>query len=236
MGTFLAVSAVRDVSVEQIAQSIAQFAKLHAVAAELVNADSNDQSAEPDAWIFDPFNRWTVILWPQYFGGHDRAACQHITRELGTLACTVHVYDGDYWAHALFDAGEWVDRFCSEPNYHSEDETSASARTLRDQWRGDPTAYSTRLGVESTAISGYFVQCPYYPDADEELSDDQRERLLNDLPRVAPDDLFALCDFWVFTDLWRRLGIEYPEDPGAWRTGVRFAVGFLKRLPDLGDL
>lgn len=45
--------------------------------------------------------------------------------------------------------------------------------------------------------------------------------------KVWPDDEYPLWDVWVFTDLWRRLGITYPEPQtaeGEHRIGVAYAT------------
>ena len=108
-----------------------------------------------------------------------------------------------------------------------------AARKRSAFWTADPAHYVSRFGVRPQDIAGYFEQCPYDPDADETITDEEREERLRNLVRVAPDDRHVLCDPWVYRDFWRRLGIHEPDDLSTWTAGVRLAESANRDLPDL---
>src|SRR5262245_40098153 len=113
MGQFFAVSAIRDSCVDGVAEAVVQYAIQHNVEVGVSDPPADEAKPSRDALIFAPVNGWSVIVWPEYFNIHDFAACQALSQNLKTIVCAAHVYDGDYWAHGLFDSGEFVNRFCS---------------------------------------------------------------------------------------------------------------------------
>src|SRR5437016_1801813 len=120
MGYFLAVSAFKDVPVDALARAVAEDAARYQVWTDATLPRTEEVAPRTDATLFDPVNGWTIILWPEYFNAHDFGACKRITAGLGCLASTVHVHDDDYWAHGLFERGDLLDRFCSQPGYFTE--------------------------------------------------------------------------------------------------------------------
>ena len=123
------------------------FASQHNVDSELANPPAGDENPSRDGSVFAPLNGWTVILWPEYFNVHDFVTCQHLSQQLKTVVCTAHVYDDDYWAHALFDSGEWVDRFCSVPDYFAENDSDA--QRLTHEYKGNPSVFADRFNVST---------------------------------------------------------------------------------------
>lgn len=171
-----------------------------------------------DALIFPPTNGWTVVLWPQYFNVHDIPLCAAVSRELATLASTVHVHDGDYWTHVLFDRGALVDRFASMPGYFAEDPGDVTA--LAESWAGDADRVGAALGKAPEDIRPYLVQIEPGAEA----------------PGMAfDDDEFGLDDYWVFTDMWKRIGITYPDGVGNHERVLRLGTDFMDRLPTGAD-
>src|SRR6266568_3669768 len=193
MGSFLAVSAFRDRSIDAVAESVRRFMSPHGVAFEIVSAAEPDPHA--DAAAYAPSNGWTVFLWPEHFNLHDIPLCEAVSGDLQTLVSTVHVYDDDYWTHALFDRSALVDRFASMPGYFADD--AEQAAMLARAWAGDPNRLGDTLDVAPEMIRPYLVHV-----------DNEAE----EWPKAFPDDEFDLENFWVFVDLWRRVGIAYPEE------------------------
>lgn len=216
MGEFLAVSAFRDRPVEDLAPAVSHYVRGHGVACDLIQDGSHEEAV--DALIFPPTNGWTVVLWPPYFNIHDITLCAAVSRELATLASTVHIYDGDYWTHVLFDRGDLVDRFASMPGYFTEDPGEVAA--LAESWAGDADRLGAALGKAAEDIRPYLVHID--PEGEE--------------PGMAfEDDEFGLDDYWVFTDLWKRIGVTYPDDVGNYERVLRLGKDFMDRLPTGAD-
>jgi hypothetical protein len=195
MGEFLAVSAFRDQPVDALAAAICRCVSAHGVACDEIREGPPDESV--DALIFAPANGWTVVFWPPDCSVLDIPLCEAISAELTALASTVHVHDGDYWTHAILDAGQLVDRFASMPEYFTDDPGEALA--LTQAWAGDANRVAAALGTAPENVRPYLV-----PGEE---------------------------DFWVFADLWKRVGIAYPEDLDDYERIVRLGAGFMDRLP-----
>lgn len=213
MGLFLAASAFRDSDVDPVTMALERF---------LADHDwSSDDEARPadEVCLFAPVDGWTVVLWPPYFNGHDAVAARHISHTLGTLASTVHIYDGDYWVHRLFRAGEELDRSASTPAYWAEFDEDASR--LRAAWTGDAAVVANAVGRAPEGVEPYLTPLT---DADEPPG------------KAFEDDEFELDDPWVLVDFWRRLGIAYPADSTASAHRLSLQPGWLKQLPTDGEL
>jgi len=158
VGYFLAVSSFRDSSVAHLAAAIQKYTSEFDVTCDLFDPGQAELDPCTDAIIFAPVGGWTVILWPEYFNIHDFPTCQALSRRLSTLVSTVHVYDGNYWAHGLFEAGETLDRFCSIPDYFAE--SSVAAGRMRMGWRGKPGSHRGDDGQPGRPVPGGAVAGP----------------------------------------------------------------------------
>jgi hypothetical protein len=238
MGYFLAVSAFQDSAVERLAQAIRRCASEFNVACHTFDPERAESNPETDASLFEPVEGWTVVLWPAYFNIHDFPVCQALSEQLSTLVSTMHVYDGDYWAHGLFERGQLLDRFCSQPDYFAED--SETAERMKTEWRGDPETIASRFNVSAEAIRGYVLRLASFeesvPQPRSLFSLFKRRRPGLSVRKVKPDDEFGLDNFWVFTDFWKRLGIRYPDNVAEWAKLVRFDGDFKNHLPHLDEL
>jgi hypothetical protein len=173
-----------------------------------------------DALVCVADGRFTRVVFPPYFNAHDFALAASLSASLQTLVSAIHVYDGDYWAHAAWDRGTLVDRFASMPDYFEPDDRGAQ----RARWRGDATTLAQAFEVEPEALAPYFVHL--------ELSSEQLP-----IGKAFAEDEFDRDETWVHVDFWRRLGIHYPE-PFETELLVRLDEDFLGRLPtgDENDL
>jgi hypothetical protein len=216
MSEFLAVSAFRDTPIDDLAPAVRQYMSAHGVACDQIEDGSRDEAL--DALIYPPTNGWTVILWPPYFNINDVPLCAAVSRGLTTLTSTVHVYNGDYWTHVLFDRGEMIDRFASIPGYFAEDQAIVAA--LAESWAGDADRLSAALGTSPEVIRPYLVHVS--PEA-------------GALGKAHEGDEFGLDNYWVFTDMWKRIGIAYPDDVGTFERVLRLGREFTDRLPTVAD-
>ena len=189
MGLFLAASAFKDVTAEQLADAIVAFAGEHDVKAAVLPGGPADEATQ--AAVFGPDRGWTVVLWPSQFTLYDVDACQRLTQALGTVASTAHIYDEDYWTHVVLSSGGLVDRFVSRPDYFED----VSAEVL-DAYAGDPAAVAAAVGCDADNVAPYLRLLP----------EDEEDTYAHD------DDEASLDDPWVFADLWRAMGITYPAD------------------------
>jgi hypothetical protein len=207
MGVFLAVSAFRDRDVAEVTAALERFVADHG------SSTGTEPRPEDDVSVFAPVAGWTVVLWPPTFVGHDPAAARHMSGTLGTVASTVHIYDGDYWAHRLFRAGEELDRSASTPAYWAESDEDAAQ--LRDAWTGDASLLASVVGT-AERLEPYLTPLN---DGDEPPG------------KAFEGDEFELDDPWVFVDFWRHLGITYPADPTASAHRLSLATGWAGKLP-----
>ncbi len=213
MGNFLAVSAFRDQSVESVVSNTISYAAKYGTTCKPMGPGKVDERT--DAIIFAPQKRWTLVLWPQYFNVHDIELCRILSADMPSLVSTVHVYDDDYWVNAIFDKGVTVSLFASVPGYFAE--TEEDLEKLKAKWSGDANSISQALSAPREAIAPYLVHL----DAENP----------NDPGKVFPDDEFELQNFWVFTDLWRRLGITYPADMTNYAERLQLPKDFGRKLP-----
>lgn len=115
MSHFLAVSAFRNLTPEDLAGHLLGYADEFGMACEEY-LDGEDPDPAHDASVFAPQDGWTVIVWPSRFVVHDIPACRSLSRAAVTQASTIHIVDDAYWAHVFFDRGRTVDQFCSNPD------------------------------------------------------------------------------------------------------------------------
>lgn len=202
MGNFLAATAVKGACVEAVG-AVLDYMEAHGAAAELLEGEPPGRL---DAHFVEQPGGWTVILWPAYFNVHDFPVAAEISGKLRTLVSTMNVYDDDCWSHGLFENGVELDRFCSCPEV---------ADLEPEEWKGDPALLARKFGVEPAMVAAYY----------QHISDDTDPDA-----RAFEDDEFELCDTWVFTDFWKRLGIDYPDPPERVRL-VRLDKRFADKLP-----
>jgi hypothetical protein len=158
-----------------------------------------------EAFAYVPKNEWTVVVWPGYFNVADIRLAAFLAKELNTTVVTSHEYDEDYWTLAIFRRSARVDQFASWPTYFS------NSRRLVRAWSGHPQRVARVIGVPASVVAPYLVA---------------RAR-----GKAFPDDRFQRDNYWVFTDLWRRLGIVYPERPNRYVRVLRVGSDFLDKLP-----
>lgn len=120
-----------------------------------------------------------------------------LTRRLPTVSSAVKIYEDVLWMHHLVEGGVELDRFVNLPGYFGPGEYD-------DSWTGDAALVATTVGVGADELAPYFRQVSV-PRA--------RSRWLRP-PKAHQSDEYDLLDGWVVTELWRRMGIAWP-DPSA---------------------
>jgi len=165
-------------------------------------ADAADDHDRYDVRVTSSAPGWVVVR-PHYVVPPDKLAVE-LARRLQVLASAVMIYEDVLWAHWLVDGGEVLDRHVNLPAYFGEGEYD-------DSWQGDPGLVARAVGVEPSEIAPYFRQVSVRR---------ARSRLLPPI-KAHRSDTHTLLDGWVVTELWRRMGIRWPE-PSA---GVRVPLG-----------
>jgi len=206
MGHFLAVSAFRPVTPENLASAIVGVASSFDVAASVV---SGGPVEEDQAAVHATVGGWTVVIWPEGFNLHDIAVAAAVTGLIGGVASTVHIYDDDYWTHAVVQDGSVLDVFCSMPTYFDDDPA------LIERYAGRPQVVADAVAADPELVARYLRLAK---DAESEKAFD--------------DDRFTIDDPWVFTDLWTRLGITYPDDSQDAVAIVQLGEGWTVALPE----
>jgi hypothetical protein len=164
--------------------------------------------------VFAPVSGWTSVLWPPHFNIHDIEAAITLSAATDTVISTMHVYDDAYWVHVLTRSGSIVDQFASRPTYF--DPAPADADRLRAAFGGNAEVVAREVGVNADALRPYMRH----------LTDDQTTPV-----RFLADDEFAADDSWVFVDMWKRMGIVYPEPVSTHSLTVDLGPGWEDQLP-----
>ncbi len=210
MGYFLAVSAFKSDAPADVCRVITEYMNRYELGCSPITAET-DPDEKTDALIFNPRNGWTVVMWPSYFNIHDFAFVRSVAPGHKLLISTVHVYDDDYWEHLCHSGETELHAFCSEPKYWGDE---GPEYQLVSGYNSEPNRLASALGVSPEVIKPYLV-----------IGSEAGEA------QAHPDDEFALWDFWVFTDFWRRLGIHYPDSTSSVFTTLRIDKDFMKKLP-----
>ncbi len=134
------------------------------------------------------------------------ALAVELSRRLDTLASAVMIYEDVLWMHHLVDRGLELDRYVNLPGYFGPGEYD-------DSWTGDATLVATMVGVDPEQVAPYFRQ----------VSVRRARAGWRRPPKAHRSDAYHLLDGWVVTELWRRMGITWP-DPGAAST-LRVPLG-----------
>ncbi|HEX5542440.1 MAG TPA: hypothetical protein VFX60_12915 [Micromonospora sp.] len=221
MGEFIAVSAFKTEDAGGVLAATGRFFSTNGWPADAV--ENSEPVSGDDVRIFPPVNGWTVVVWPEYF--LELAAVEFVSRDLGALASTVSIHDGDYWRHVLLRDGVTLDRFASEPGYFSDDPEDIAR--LATRYAGRPDLVAEAVGRPVEQVAPYLIHVPWDDGEDEDGSYDAEP----ELGRAFPDDEFELDSPWVFVDFWRRIGPRYPENLSPYADRLRLAPGWLEKLP-----
>lgn len=221
MGEFVTVSAFRTEAISDVLDAVGRFFAEHGWRTD--QPDEAQPATEDDVLIYPAAAGWTVVGWPGFFT--ELAAAQYVSRELGVLASTVRLHDGDYWSHSLLRDGVILDRFATMPDYFTDD--PAEAARLTAKYAGRPAVVAEAAGVPLGQIVPYLVHV-VSEDAEDEDGYSVEEPAMG---KAFPADEFDLDDAWVFVDFWRRLGIGYPSDIRAYAARLRLAPGWSGKVP-----
>lgn len=131
--------------------------------------------------VHQPLDRWTTVLWPTYFGLHDLVAAEHLARTLDTVVDTAGVYDSDCWWHVLYAGDKVVDRYVTGPEWFASEVTPV--KDVARRWRGRPEGLARFLGAPEPGVARLY----------------RRQRSARHF------------DDWAFVELWRLMGITYPD-------------------------
>jgi hypothetical protein len=220
----LTAVAVRAQTADEVVDAMRDWCASHDVALTVEPGDSADSvhAYPPNA------NGWVVVL-PHYVVPGDQLALG--ISAVGYICSSVSVYEDVYWTHVLCADGVVVDRFESFPDYFGTPDDPGPLLSRRPDlvaeivqrqpfWRGRPDLVARMLQIDAAGLAPYFRQLSSAEhDADEEIY-------------AFPEDEHDLFDGWVVTDLWRRMGIDYPDVDVDHRT-VWLSPDHGERLPRL---
>jgi hypothetical protein len=229
MGEFNAASAFQTDQTGRVAAAVEEYFVRHSWPADRSEpnasaaADALINQNDDEVLIYPATNGWTVVVWPNFFS--DQPAAEFISHTLDTIASTVHVYDGDYWAHHLISHGQVIDRFASQPHYFNDDDP-AKAGELTTRWAGNPAAVAELTHRPVAHIAPYLQHLTFTDEGDDLY-------LINGQPpgKAFSDDTFKRDEPQVFTDFWQRLGITHPTGDTAAYAHIQLARGWFDHLP-----
>jgi hypothetical protein len=233
MGETLSVSAVANRTVAEVVQGLCGLTARFGIPTEVLAGPEADP--ERDTLVRPAPSGWTVIFWPE-LTLFDDSFYQGLSRELEALIAAAEIYDGGSWSHCLAEGGELLDRFSSAPEDHALGLQDEDAEQARRKWRGNAAVIAARLSVPVEVVSPYLVRHASVPHRQAlgglkgalrwlGLSGQRSEQRAI---KAFPDDQFELDNCWVFTDFWRRLGIEYSDDPDTSDRCLRLPVDRLE--------
>jgi hypothetical protein len=209
MSLYLATTAVRTGSVEDVTAGISAVLLGHGIQHEVLPEDPESTHAR-DVFVCAPRNGWVVVRWPDVCAAHDFPMARRLAKQLDALVSTVHVLDDTLWEHLAVLREEVLHAFCSAPELYG-DEDRERVEMFESLPHG-PGALAQAAGVEPAALRPYL------------------QRGAHPTRKAHEDDASPLGDCRVFVDFWRRLGVTYVEPP-AHVARVRLASGFDRRLP-----
>jgi hypothetical protein len=223
MGEFVTVTAFRTDAAAAVVDAVSQFFSSYGWPAGRVE-DAGPLTGD-DVAVYSAANGWTVVVWPGYFS--ELVAAEFVSREVGVLASTVRIHDGDYWSHSLLRDGVFLDRFATMPDYFTDDPEQITR--LKAKFAGQPSLVAEAVGRPVEQIAPYLVHVVLEDDDDDD--DDDGYVPEPEVRKAFPDDEFDLDSAWVFVDFWRRLGILYPEWGAPHEARLRLAPGWSGKLP-----
>lgn len=212
MGEFITTTACKFNDPDVLSEEIVEYCRSYDVPARILN-EADDCRSRSDATLFAPKNGWIVIDWPTYFG-QDIPIIQSLSLKHQFLASNVSVHDGDFWWHSLVRNGELLDQYMSYPNYF--DDTTSIPQWQMNEFKASGVVVAENTGIDIREIEGYF----------EPITDDEER------DKVHPDDQCTLEDCWVFTDFWRKLGIEYPQGSAPVAATIELTDQCESKLPE----
>lgn len=207
--------AIQHADAKRVGEAVLAYADAYGVTGYLVPA-GDEEADSVDVTVYPAVGGWTVLGWPYSPFNAGFSAARELTGTLRTVASAVCTYEHALWIHVLFADGEEVDRFANLPDYFTDDPGEIAANRLL--WAGNPAAIAEATGVPVAEIAPYLVH----------LTDDQYR---HGARPAHPDDAHTLDDVEVVVELWRRLGITFPQQPNE-PGGVMFDAGWEDRLPD----
>lgn len=149
-----------------------------------------------DGWVF---------LRPHYVVPAEMLAAE-LTGRLGTLASAISIFEDVLWTHWLVERGATLDRHVNFPEYFGPGEYD-------DSWIGDPDAVARAVGVDRAQVAPYFRQIS---------ARRARTPFLRPI-KAHRSDSWNLLNGWVVTELWRRMGIHWPDESS--EPMIRVSVG-----------
>ena len=168
----------------------------------VVGAEAAREHDRYDVRVTPSAPGWVVVS-PHYVVPAERLAVE-LTRRLEVLASAVMIYEDVLWSHWLVERGTVLDQHVNLPGYFGPGEYD-------DSWQGDPELVARSVGIDVAEIAPYFRQVSVRR---------ARSRLLPPI-KAHRSDTYTLLEGWVVTELWSRMGIEWP-DPAR---GTRVPLG-----------
>ncbi|MEO5664435.1 MAG: hypothetical protein ABIR39_14235 [Nocardioides sp.] len=151
MGLFVAMAAVRDVAVRDVATAVEAWCSDRFVVCS--DATGSDVESSNRIDVMEPVDGWTVVALPGYFIPYEEIAT-HLSAELGAVASAVAVSDSDCWQQVSLDSGRIVDRFATDARYLVSDLEPLSV--VAPRWEGDPQAVATLLGCDARDVARHY--------------------------------------------------------------------------------
>ncbi|QSR28921.1 hypothetical protein CFI00_00065 [Nocardioides sp. S5] len=199
MGVLLSGVAVRNGDLDEVVDVFLSIVRGVGHRAEALAGPHRDTESSDVLCTSSP--GWVTLV-PHYVVPPERLAAE-MTRRLDTVASAITVYEDVFWTHHLVDRGHVVDSFANLPGYFGEQDYVHGHE-------GDPDLVAAGLGADASAIAPYFRQ----------ISVRRARSTLLPAPKAHRDDEYDLLDGWVVVELWRRMGIAWPDPSGSATTRI----------------
>jgi hypothetical protein len=179
VGNFLAATSLRNAPVPSLVREIESWFDDRFIVC--TPADEGTRFSNMDQLkVYEPVNGWTTVLWPMFFGERHVDMARHLSERLHTAVSSVDVYHSETWQHVVYDAGELVDEYGTDPSYLTS--MLDDRKTVARRWKGDPEAVARHLGGSAREVARVYRR-------------NRRRRNFDD---------------WDFVTMWEEFGIVYP--------------------------
>lgn len=206
MGLFLSLTGVIGKAEEEVANSMAKYARTAGGGFEKEDLPVDNDNC----FVIEQANGNTTISNSNAYPDWDSSSA-FISRDLNAPVFSFHIHDGDLWMYILFVNGEPVDQFNPIPDYWAEDMSEEDIQS----WKGDASVVAKYAGnIQPSTIANYLTRWDL--DAEE-------------IGKAYPDDEYGNED-WQLLDFMKKLGLPYPLYDDGMPSGQTYKF-WTKELP-----
>lgn len=203
MSQYLAATAFKTKDYESLI-SLDIDCEVYSLNTDIIASRKNNENKadlEGSRYLYPEKYGWTFVSWGT-IDGDIIDDCTKISRSISKIlkiqVSNVRICQSSYWTHHFFNDGKLIDQYCSIPhNLFGEDEEQLELNELIEMYKGSADKLAEICEIKVDSIDRYY----------QHIIDFEKN-----YGKAYPDDECHVGEEWAFLDLWKKLGIEYPED------------------------